>query len=426
MKPLFNIIFVLGCVFGMNACTKSADDIIANDKGADDLIETKSYTYNTATKQLSPDADIEAKITAQKDISWIYTYLIREGNADSLLDIMYTNELEDKRNLNFSIPGSKFANIQMDDISGLKLMIKRTDNSSSEAFITIQSFTPAIPQWANVPSSLEPDENDIIHVTAMALSENGITKIELYDDYQGTFDKVHEVTLNQETQYNFVYDYTYRPNAANLKLILYDEYGLQAEAVISIPIQPYDIYKDVTMHAQGTTTVTFSNSAIILPEYQLIGPCNFANYETKISFFFYNTSNGPTFYSPTNTGSVIANYRCGGAQYAPAIPVSSWTDTKFRVLDPANTAQNAIYEAYNSNNIADMDDDGLFTGIAAPSSSAPRYGTDSGQFDTANKYLIWAKIPNPDKTINVLLRIKSVSQNSNESSVTFDLLVPKN
>ncbi|NGM89992.1 hypothetical protein G5B35_22100, partial [Parapusillimonas sp. SGNA-6] len=331
---------------------------------------------------------------------------------------------DDKRNLDFAIEGTKFANIPMENVSGLKLMIKRADNSSDQAFISIQSFTPPTPKWENVPSSLEPDENDIVHVTATALSQNGITKIELYDDYQGTFVKVHEVTVNNDQQYSFVYDYTYRPNTANLKLVLYDGYDLQTEAVISIPVLPYDIYKDVTMSAQGTTTVTFDNSAIILPTYQLIGPCNFANYETSISFFFYNTSNGPTFYAPTNSGGVIGNYRCNGAQYAPTIPVTGWTATLFRVLDPTNSTQSAIYDAYNTNNIPSLDD-GFFTGISLPSSGAPRLGTSSGQFNVETAYLIWARIPNPDKTINVLLRIKNVNSNGNQSTVTFDLLVPK-
>src|SRR5690606_17201124 len=160
---------------------------------------------NIATKQLSPDANIQAKITAQKDISWIYTYLIREGKADSLLSILYTKDLDDKRNLDIAIEGTKFANIHMENVSGLKLMIKRADNSSDQSFISIQSFTPPTPKWENVPSSLEPDENDIVHVTATALSQNGITKIELYDDYQGTFVKVHEVTVNNDQQYSFVY-----------------------------------------------------------------------------------------------------------------------------------------------------------------------------------------------------------------------------
>src|SRR5690606_9968842 len=213
MKTLFNILLVFGFMYSMNACSKSPDDLIANDKGAADVVETKSYTYNIATKQLRPDANIQAKITAQKDISWIYTYLIREGKADSLLSILYTKDLDDKRNLDFAIEGTKFANIQMENVSGLKLMIKRADNSSDEAFIAIQSFTPPLPSWENVPSSLEPDDDDIVHVSATALSENGITKIELYDDYQGEFIKIHEVTLNQETQYAFDYDYTYRPNA---------------------------------------------------------------------------------------------------------------------------------------------------------------------------------------------------------------------
>lgn len=424
MKNLFNILLFLGCVWSMNACTKTPDDLIADDKGADDIIESSNYTFNTATKAFEPTADIEARVSSQKDINWIYAYLIREGSADSLLHVFYTRDLEDKRDIDLTIDGALFANIPMENVSGLKLMIKRSDNSADEAFITIQSFTPPLPQWENVPPSLRPDDDGIVQVTATALSENGITKIELYDDYQGTFVKIHEITLNKEQQYALDYDYTYRANTANLKLVMYDDYGLQSEAIIAIPVLPYEIYKDVTMSAQGTSAVTFYNSAVILPAYTFIGPCDFANNETNISFLFYNTSNGPTFYAPTNATSVIANYRCNGVQYVPTIPVTNWTATRFRVLNPENSIQGAIYDAYNTNNIPSLEDD-FFTGVAVPSSSAPRYGTASDQFNEDSNYLVWARIPNPDKTINVLLRIKSVNQNGNESTITFDLLVPK-
>src|SRR5690606_76809 len=138
-------------------------------------------------------------------------------------------------------------------------------------------FTPPLPFWENVPESLVPDDANVIQVTATAKSENGITKIELYDDYQGAFVKVHEIDLNGETAYAFDYAYTYRPNAANLKLIMYDAYGLSSEASIAIPVLPYEIYTNVIMSAQGTNAVTFNNSAMLLPSFELIGPCNFAN-----------------------------------------------------------------------------------------------------------------------------------------------------
>src|SRR5690606_31322835 len=164
-----------------------------------------------------------------------------------------------------------------------KLMIKRTDNSSDEAFINIQSFTPPLPFWENVPESLVPDDANVIQVTATAKSENGITKIELYDDYQGAFVQVHEIDLNGETATRFDYSYTYIPNAASLKLVMYDAYGLSSEALIAIPVLPYEIYTNVIMSAQGTNAVTFNTNAILLPSFELTGPCNFANKEEAIS-----------------------------------------------------------------------------------------------------------------------------------------------
>src|SRR5690606_38635551 len=231
MKTIVHIIAITVCIFGILACSKKSEDVIINDKGAKDVVEGQDYTFNTATKTFTPQNNIEAQITSQKDINFIYTYLIREGVSDSLVDITYTQDLDSKRSIQYVMEASLFEHIPMQDVSRLKLMIKRTDNSSDEAFINIQSFTPPLPFWENVPESLVPDDANVIQVTATAKSENGITKIELYDDYQGAFVKVHEIDLNGETAYAFDYAYTYRPNAANLKLIMYDAYGLSSEAL---------------------------------------------------------------------------------------------------------------------------------------------------------------------------------------------------
>ena len=428
MKTIVHIIAITVCIFGILACSEKSEDVIINDKGAKDFVEAQDYTFNTATKTFTPQNNIEAQITSQKDINFIYTYLIREGVSDSLVDITYTQDLDSKRSIQYVMEASLFEHIPMQDVSGLKLMIKRTDNSSDEAFINIQSFTPPLPFWENVPESLVPDDANVIQVTATAKSENGITKIELYDDYQGAFVKVHEIDLNGETAYAFDYAYTYRPNAANLKLIMYDAYGLSSEALIAIPVLPYEIYTNVIMSAQGTNAVTFNNNAILLPSFELTGPCNFANKEEAISFFTYATSSGVSLYAPTNTTNIIGNYRCNGSPYAPITSPSNWVATRFRVLLPSNSRQQEVYDAYNTNSIPDLSDD-FFDGISTPSSSAPRYSSTaeaSASIFTQEAYLIWATIPNPQGTINVLLRIREVIENGNESSIRFDLLVPKN
>lgn len=428
MKNLFNTLLVLVSMMAINSCTKLPGDTILNNVGAKDQIEAKEYTYNTATKGLSPDADINATVSSQKDVSMIYTYIVREGMSDSLLDILYTKDLENKRQISYTVNGTKFSKIRMENVTSLKLVIKRADNSSDEAFISLTSFTPPLPKWEHVPASLVPDDEDEVQVTATALSDNGITKIQLFDDYQGVFTKIYELDLNKETSYEFTYTYTYRPNTANLKLVMYDTYGLEADAIISIPVLPYEVYKDVVMNTQGTSTVTFNNSAIILPSFELIGPCSFADNEEKISFFAYNTSSGVNFYSPSNTSNVIRNYYCNGTKYEPITTPSGWTATRFRVLLPADPIQNAVYEAYNSNSLMSLSDD-VFANIASPSSSTMKYSStadpSANTFNTTTAYLAWVRIPDPEGAINALIRFKEIIEDGNTSTIKFDLLVPK-
>src|SRR5690606_29691587 len=133
-------------------------------------------------------------------------------------------------------------------------------------------------------------------------------------------------------------------------------------------------------------------------------------------------------YAPTNMTIMIRNDRCDGSAYTPITSPSNWIATRFPVLLPSNSRQQEVYDAYNTNSIPDLSDD-FFDGISAPSSSAPRYSSTaeaSSIIFTQEAYLTYATIPTPQCTINVLLRIREVIENGNESSIRFDLLVPKN
>ncbi len=430
MRKLLKTVLLAIITFGMIACAKKNQDIIPNERGEEDHIEAEAYTFNTAIKQFEGADGIKSQITGGKDIQSIYTYLLRTGRSDSLIHILDTRDQTDKRNLSYSLETRLFASFSMDQVSGLRLMIKRSDNSSDEGFIAIKSFTPALPFWDNIPASLLPDETQLVQIKAVAHSDNKIVKIELYDDYQGNFVKVDERAVDNEKEFVYEYAYTYRPNAANLKLLLFDAYGLSAEALISMPVLPFELFKDVQMRAQGNNTVTFDNNALILPDFRLIGPCSFADNEGVISFFTYNTSNGVTFYAPSNVGNVLANFKCNGTAYTPLTSPANWTATRFRVLLPSDAKQQAIYAAYNSNAITTLSDD-FFEGISLPSTSTVRYSSTAAPaaniFNTSEAYLIWVRLPIPQGgDMNALIRIHEVTENGNTSSLRFDLLAPKN
>lgn len=190
----------------------------------------------------------------------------------------------------------------------------------------------------------------------------------------------------------------------------------------------YEIHQDITMNTQGNSKTTFDNSALILPEFQLIGPCALNNNEKKIALLAYYTSKGVSIYSPNNATNIIKNYRCNGASYEALVIPTEWTATRFRVLLPSNKRQRTVYEAFNSGDITQLSDD-LLKGIPEPSSSAVRYSTTetpaSNVFNTTDTYLIWAKIPTEQGSINVLIRMKEVTENENLSALKFDLAVPK-
>jgi len=190
----------------------------------------------------------------------------------------------------------------------------------------------------------------------------------------------------------------------------------------------YEIHQDITMNTQGNSKTTFDNNALILPEFQLIGPCALNNNEKKIALLAYYTSKGVSIYSPNNATNIIKSYRCNGVPYEALVAPAEWTATRFRVLLPSNKRQRAIYEAFNSGDITQLSDD-LFKGIPEPSSSAIRYSATetpaSNVFNTIDTYLIWAKIPTERGSMNVLIRMREVTENANLSALKFDLAVSK-
>jgi hypothetical protein len=394
-----------------------------------DTFSTKEFTYNTATKQIGPDAAINAELASPAGVKLIYCYLVRSNTTDSLVYIGTPDE-DSRSNYKFNIPTSSYAAAKLAQVTGIRVMVKHMDNTSFEGFIKVTAFTPPLPKLENIPASLLPDGTGKITVTGKASSENGLKLIEIFDDYQGTFVLVNKIDLtNNEKAYNLNYAYTYRKNAGNLKVVITDKFDLKAEASISIPLKKYETYKDLVMMANGTASAPSANSFFIGETGALLGTCNISGQEQKLDFVTYCSSTFAfTIYSPANTASIAKNYKCGTLIWEPA--AADLKATKFRALIPGTAAADRIYAAYNANSITDLED-AFFDGVTTPSSSTVKYDAAlpaANAFNLTTAYLVWIRIPEADGSFtNQLLRAREVIIGSTAavSTIKFDILVSK-
>lgn len=421
-KVLF-LSFMMGLTI-LSACKK--DKAVFS---ADDEVTTKDFTYNLATKKVTPDQVVSAQINSPAGVKFIYCYLVRSNAPDSIIYTYYATD--DANNVSLEIPTESFISAT-DQISGVKLSIKHLDNSSDEGFIKVTAFTPPLPKLTDFASELLPDANDKINVTGKASSENGLQKVEIFDDSTGEFTLVGTLdNLNNAQEFQVNYDYTYRKGTANLKVLVTDNFDLKDSINISVPVLPYTLYSDVTMGAQGTSSVTVNNNFFIAATGQILGSCELPTNEENMDFLFYGSSTNATFYSPANTSGVAKNYRCNGVAWTINNP-SALKATKFRVILPGSADADAVYAKVNANNIADLEDDGLFAGNSVPGGSTVKYSaTDapaSNVFNTTNANLIWIKIPNPNGSFtNCLIRAKEVNYASTTglSTIKCDIFVQK-
>jgi hypothetical protein len=414
------------------ACKK---DKATNGSTVKDVVTAQDYVFNLATRNLTPSNSVAVNVKSEVGVRFVYNYLVRTGLADSLVNITYTT-VDNQKDLTINIPNTAFATTNMKVASGIRSVIKRIDNSSDEAIVKLTSFQPPLPKLQNFPVSKLPDANGNILITGLASSETGLNKVEILDDSIGPFTIVTTLgSLNGVKTYNVSYNYTYRANTANVKIIAYDTFGIKTEYTIRIPALPYNLYQNINMGAQGTTTETVLNNHFFIATGTTAGTCDLPQNELNLDFVYYGTSSGGTFYAPTNVGNVATNFRCNGANAYWTPNAASLKPTRFRVLVPGDGGPiDALYAAFNANTIPDLDDDGFFNGIPIPSGSTARYtpsGTLSASlFNTTTGYLIWAKVPTtPAATAykNCILRIREGVNASTAalSTVKFDIYVQK-
>lgn len=427
MKKTLLVITLLLSAVVLNSCKK---DKTANPASSDTL-DAKAFVYNTATRQMSPDVEINGALQSPSGIKLVYYYLVRNNTTDSLIYIG-TPAAEAKNAYTFSIPAASYATAKLTQVAGIKVMVKHLDNSSFEGFIKVTSFTPPLPKLENVPVSLLPDVNGKLTLTGKASSENGLKLIEIYDDAQGVFALAGKIDLsNNEKTYDLNYVYTYRQNAANVKVVITDNFGLKAEALVNIPVKAYILYKDLSMMANGTASAPSASSFFIGETGSLLGTCSISGQEQKLDFVSYCSSTFVfTLYSPANTTTISKNYKCNTLIWEPN--VADLKTTKFRALVPGTAETDRIYAAYNANTITALDDK-FFEGIAAPGSSTVKFDAlpanqAANTFNLSTAYLIWIRVPKADGTFtNELLRAKEVNIGSTAavSNMKFDILVSK-
>lgn len=424
MKNFYLIAIIVAGFILLNSCKK--DKTTAD---TPDVLTAKEFTFNTATGQTGPDTILNGELNSTIGIRLIYFYLMRSDKTDSL--IYRDTPTDENRNLyHFSIPTKSFSAAKLTKVTGVRVMVKHIDNSSFEGLIKMTAFTPAMPVLTNIPASSLPDEMGKVLINGKANSENGLKLIEFYDDYKGIFEKVDQIALTKnEKTYELSYQYAYRKNASKIKIVITDNFGLKAEAMINIPIKSYVLYKDLTMMAHGTASAPSVNSFFNGKAGSLLGSCTINGQEQKIDFVTYcTTAMVFSLYSPASATTITKNYKCNTQVWEP--DPTSLKATKFRVLIPGSIEIDRVYAAYNANTITALDDK-FFEGITAPGSSTAKFdATTANQaanvFNVTTAYLIWIRVPEPDGTFtNQLLRATHVVIGNPVavSTIKFDILV---
>ncbi|WP_374163735.1 hypothetical protein [Arcticibacter sp. MXS-1] len=289
------------------------------------------------------------------------------------------------------------------------------------------------PKFADFPESVTPDlTGGPTKVAGRITSFTGLSKIEIYDDFEGSFVSVKTIgDLNDSHDYTLNYDYQYRKRASKIKIVATDADNLTTELVIPLNVTyATEVYRDVMMSSQSATA---PGSFFDASTGTVFGNCEVSGNENKLDFLLYTSTAGVlSFYSPTNTASAASSYKCNGVSWTPV--TANLKATRFRVLLPTtagNTASDNIYSAYNSGSINNLDDS-FFGTISVPGSSSTKYDATatpaSNIFNTTSAYLIWFRIPQANgSNKNCLVRVKEVNINATVglSTVKFDIIVQK-
>lgn len=314
----------------------------------------------------------------------------------------------------------------------IKIIAKDIYGQSAELIIAMPVDVSLFkPKFVGFSAAITPNLNGSVAVKGNITSVTGLKRIDIYDDYQGAYVLLSSISdLNSSFNYALNYNFTYRKRDANIKIVAIDIDNVQTELIVPLTVNYSSVlYSDVVMTAQttGTNTIFFSGTGTTL------GNCDLNASESTMAFLFYGTATGPAFYSPTNTSSVAANFKCSGTPWTIANS-ASLRATRFRVLVPGtSTGIDNVYAQYKANNI-DVIDDAFFltdNAIAAPGSSSAKFDAaataTTGIFNLTSAYLVYIRIPDAGGTTykNALMRVKEATSAAGTSTIKFDIYVQK-
>jgi len=308
------------------------------------------------------------------------------------------------------------------------IKIRATDvyNQTSELIINMPvdvSFFK--PKFNNFPTSLATTATS---VAGEITSVTGLKKVDIYDDRNGTYVLLGTANnLNGVKTYNYSGAYAYAMRASNVKIIAVDTDDLQSELIIPVnAVYLSKVYRDVEMNAQtaGTATIFFDSNGTTK------GNCDLVASELTMAFLFYATSNGPTFYAPTNTTNVASNFRCGTTPWVLSRPATDMRATRFRVLLSSVAAEKLVYDDFAAGRLDDL---AGRLGAITISSSGPRYDATAAPtnaiFNTASgSNLIAVKIPdigNAASSKFAVIHVKSANFSAGNSTIKFDIYIQK-
>lgn len=245
----------------ISSCKK--DDNTSNNGGG--TFEAIDYTFNKATRTFEPVEEVTANIVAPSGIRFVYCFLIRDGQTDSLIYVS-NNSGENPKNYTLNIPIESFPALNMSKVKGVKILVKQTDNSSIQGFINMNFFDPDLPQLLEFPTDIEADLTQANEIKGNITSIYGLKQVDIYDDYQteDTYVLVSSITdINNAKEYALNYSYNYRKAAQHIKVVATDIYNQTNEVIINMPVD-MSIFKPkfvdfaaiITPNATGTTPVS--------------------------------------------------------------------------------------------------------------------------------------------------------------------------
>jgi hypothetical protein len=379
----------------------------------------------TLTPQLTGLTAITGKISSPSGIAKVDIYDNANGDFE-LVGTVPGNNAKDL-NLNYQYAynaGAGQLKIEVTDIYELKAeIVVQFVNIPHKPVIT---FATAALKLA-LPDGRPEVKGTIKSFTALTTVNAYIVKSSGTTLHQ-EITPVPESSAPNEFNYSFeVTGFPFAEDVTSCRLEASDATGTST-ANANIQLQPFYYWKNVTMMAQGNATATSSSCFFTGdPANPVIGPCE-ANanpaLHTQINFaIFCNSTPLLAFQNPSTISSgTLTTYKCNGTNWNPPLPnADNLMKTTFRVL---NATQDALVrpklEAMSMDDLSDA----FFTGVQAPTASAPNSSTFA-----ANSLIYSKSVTQGGLSKNILIRVVNVNvvatPNQATSTITLDILKEK-